>query len=54
MNERNYGIDIFRILCCIGVLIYHTVDDVLGRGVHMFCIMERVSVFQDFFCCRGI
>lgn len=33
MNERNYGIDIFRILCCVGVLIYHTVDDVLGvRG----------------------
>lgn len=33
MNERNYDSDIFRILCCVGVLIYHTVDDVLGvRG----------------------
>ncbi len=33
MNKRNYGIDIFRILCCVGVLIYHSVDDVLGvRG----------------------
>lgn len=26
---RDYGIDIFRIMCCIGVLIYHIFDDIL-------------------------
>lgn len=25
--NRNYGLDIFRILCCIGVLCYHIMDD---------------------------
>lgn len=29
--QRNYGLDMFRILCCIGVLIYHIMDDVLGK-----------------------
>lgn len=29
MKNRNYGIDIFRILCCVGVLDYHIMDDVL-------------------------
>lgn len=30
-NKRNYGLDIYRILCCIGVLTYHVMDDVLGK-----------------------
>lgn len=30
--KRNYGIDIFRIMCCIGVLDYHIMDDVLWYG----------------------
>ena len=46
MNERNYGIDIFRILCCIGVLIYHTVDDVLGGGY--ICSV----LWSEFLCSR--
>lgn len=28
--KRNYGIDLFRIMCCIGVLCYHVMDDVPG------------------------
>lgn len=43
MNERNYGIDIFRILCCIGVLIYHTFDDILG--VNGACIFYYGASF---------
>lgn len=30
--KRNSGLDIFRIMCCIGVLNYHVIDDVLGSG----------------------
>ncbi len=30
--ERNYGLDLYRILCCLGVLTYHVMDDVLGIG----------------------
>ena len=28
-KERMSGLDIFRILCCIGALNYHVVDDVI-------------------------
>lgn len=31
MEKHNYSVDIFRILCCIGVLTYHVMDDVLGK-----------------------
>lgn len=27
--KRCYGADIFRIFCCIGVLVYHVFDDLL-------------------------
>lgn len=30
--SRNYGLDIFRIMCCLGVLNYHVMDDVLQIG----------------------
>lgn len=30
-DTRNYGLDIYRILCCIGVLTYHIMDDVVGK-----------------------
>lgn len=30
--KRNYGLDLFRIMCCVGVLNYHVIDDVLGNG----------------------
>lgn len=48
--KRNYGLDLFRIMCCAGVLNYHVIDDVLGNGgVHIFCTTELVSVFQGSF-----
>lgn len=31
-DNRNYGLDLFRIMCCLGVLDYHIVDDILGVG----------------------
>lgn len=31
-NRHNYGLDLYRILCCIGVLTYHIMDDVLGKS----------------------
>lgn len=31
-DKRNYGLDLYRILCCVGVLNYHVMDDVLGKG----------------------
>lgn len=27
MQDRDSGLDIFRIICCVGVLVYHAVDD---------------------------
>ncbi|MEY8390562.1 acyltransferase [Lachnospiraceae bacterium] len=50
MRTRNYGIDIFRILCCIGVLDYHIVDDVIaipGEGY------ARIIYFLASFCVPG-
>ena len=54
--SRNYGLDIFRIMCCLGVLNYHVMDDFLqiGGGVHTFCIMGRVFAYPAFSFCRDI
>lgn len=31
-DQRNYGLDVFRILCCVGVLGYHALDDAFLCG----------------------
>lgn len=49
MKERNCGIDIFRIMCCIGVLNFHIVDDVLGIGGRLGYII----FFMSSFCING-
>lgn len=37
MSERSSELDLFRILCCIGVLFYHVMDDVLAvSGAYFF------------------
>ena len=37
MTTRKTGLDVFRILCCIGVLVYHVVDDILPvKGAYCF------------------
>ena len=53
-DERNYGLDVYRILCCMGVLTYHIMDDVLvcGGGLMLwFSILRLPTVCRDFFCC---
>lgn len=53
MKEKEVGIDVFRILCCIGVLCYHIMDDVLnfGGGIgqgDIFCSIVLCSwIFSD-------
>ena len=32
MQNRNYGLDIFRIMCCLGVLDYHIVGAYLNSA----------------------
>lgn len=49
MGKRNTGIDIFRIFCCIGVLDYHIVDDILGLGG----IFAKAIYFAASFCVPG-
>lgn len=48
-DKRNYGLDLYRILCCVGVLNYHVMDDVLGKGggsiFLVFCSVVLCSWF---------
>ncbi len=61
-NRHNYGLDLYRILCCIGVLTYHIMDDVLGKsdgGGPISYILQphtvsRVSFCWQDFCWDGI
>lgn len=56
MKERNYGIDIFRIMCCIGVLDYHIMDDIVfgigGRMSHPLYFLASFCV-PGFFLLSG-
>ena len=45
--ERKSGVDIFRIMCCIGVLNYHVMDDILTSSYAM------VVYFASSFCIPG-
>ncbi len=53
MNKRNTGIDLFRIFCCIGVLNYHTVDDVLGSPGAGFIYFASSFCIPGFFLMSG-
>lgn len=46
--KRNSGLDLYRILCCIGVLSYHVIDDVLGIGAN-----AKVIYFAASYCVPG-
>ena len=50
-DERNYGLDVYRILCCLGVLTYHIMDDVLVCGGGVLCCG---FLFCGFLLCTGI
>lgn len=54
-NDRNSGLDIFRILCCIGVLNYHVFDDILGIGSWGGVILYYISSYcvSGFFILSG-
>lgn len=45
----NCGIDILKILCCIGVLLYHTADD-LGETFATGITMPKLLYFAASFC----
>lgn len=48
--KRETGVDLFRILCCIGVLVYHVVDDVIFLPG---CMSGRVIYYMASFCVPG-
>ena len=48
MQTRASGLDIYRVLCCIGVLIYHIVDDVLVKSQYAVPVYFAAS-----FCVPG-
>ena len=51
--KRNYGLDIFRIMCCVGVLNYHVVDDVLGSKLSYFIYYASSFCVPGFFMLSG-
>lgn len=52
-NRRNYGLDVYRILCCFGVLTYHVMDDILGKtGASILYFMASYCV-PGFFLLSG-
>lgn len=59
MQNRNYGLDIFRIMCCLGVLDYHIVGaylngtNVCSEGGKSFIFWLHFA-FLDFFSYRVI
>ena len=54
-DERNYGLDLFRVVCCIGVLIYHVFDDVLwtGGGISYLIYFGASYCVPGFFLLSG-
>lgn len=52
MVERKIGPDIFRILCCFGVIVYHTFDDILLFIPYDFTITIFVY-FLASYCVTG-
>lgn len=54
--QKNYALEIFRILCCLGVLVYHTVDDVLflpGGSAAALCYYGASFCVPGFFLLSG-
>ena len=54
-NHRCYGMDAFRIMCCLGVLTYHTMQYApsvfLGGGGNphvLWCVLLRSRLFLTF------
>ena len=45
--KRNYGLDIYRIFCCVGVLVYHIADDIYTNST------AKLLFFAVSFCVPG-
>jgi len=52
VQNRNYGLDIFRIMCCLGVLDYHIVGAYLN-GTNVCSGEGQELYFLAAFCVPG-
>lgn len=50
VTKRNTGLDLYRIACCMGVLGYHVLDDILGFGWRN---IAGIPYFACSFCVPG-
>lgn len=53
MKKRNYGLDIFRILCCVGVLDYHIMGAALS-GTGGYRLVWQNALLSCSILCSGI
>lgn len=53
MKKRNYGLDIFRILCCIGVLDYHIMGAALSGAGGGIAWYGKILYYLAAFCVPG-
>lgn len=53
LQKRKCGIDIFRIMCCMGVLGYHIMDDIVLSTPGGGGIFPRL-IFFSIFLCTGV
>lgn len=51
MQSRNYGLDVFRIMCCFGVLDYHIIGAFLNGNNS--CSVGQILYFTASFCVPG-
>ncbi len=50
MEKRNSGLDLFRLLCCIGVLNAHVVDDLILRNSGERSMISLIFYYGSCFC----
>ena len=53
MQERNCGLDLFRILCCIGVVNYHVMDDLITNPGGLIIYYGSSYCVPGFFLLAG-
>ena len=52
-DRRNTGLDIVRIICCLGVIGYHTIDDIPLVGIAKFLYFSCSFCVPGFFVLSG-
>ena len=53
MKNRNHGLDIFRIMCCIGVLDYHVMGAALSGAGGGIAYYGKILYYLAAFCVPG-